>query len=415
MNFSQIAACWKEKRNMINRKKLLAISELNLAGKIDTMEESKLANYVQLLNSFADNFPAREKKIKDALIGKDYQALTKQLTLVRDQLEKMYVEEMARDCTKRIGWIGIEKYEKTVVYVNYLLSILAIVANEIQKAQEEDEPSNADKDDADAETGDNPKKLFIEKLFEISELKLAGKIEKMEKEEIDNYLHLLNMFTEDYPEQEEQIREALKTKDKDAFVMQLSEIRNILVKMYAEEIAQDCAKQINLIGSTPPEKIEAYIDNFLSRLSMLSIDIQMAGIRSATQAPLQERHSVGKLNAGIRILAVDDTPFFLSILKKILSDSKYILTCVSSGEDALRYLEVYRPDIFLLDIEMQGMDGYQLAEKIKEIGQDAPIIFLTGNAKKEYLAKAVRVGAADFIIKPINKDVLIRKIDKYLS
>jgi CheY-like chemotaxis protein len=400
---------------LITRKWLLTISELNLAGKIDTMDESKLANYVQLLNSFADNFPAREKKIKDALMVKDYQALTKHLTLVRDQLAKMYAEDMARDCTKRIGWIGIEKYEKTEAYVNYFLAILAIVAAEIQKAQQEDEPSNAAKNDADVETGDNPKKLFIERLFEISELKLAGKTEKMGENEIDNYLHLLNMFTEDYPEREEEIKKALKTKDNEAFIMHLSDIRDILEKMYAEECAQECAKYINSIGAVPPEKIEAIMADFFSRLSMLSIDIQMAGIRSVTQAPLQERSSGGENGAGIRILAVDDTPFFLSILKKILSDSKYTLTCVSSGRDALKYLEVYQPDIFLLDIEMPGMDGYELAAKIKEIGRDAPIVFLTGNAKKEYLAKAVKMGAADFIIKPINKDILIRKIDKYLS
>jgi CheY-like chemotaxis protein len=400
---------------MITRKRLLTISELNLAGKIDSMDESKLANYVQLLNSFTDNFPVREKKIKDALIVKDYQALTKQLTLVRDQLVKIYAEEMARDCTKRIGWIGIEKYEKTEVYVNYFLSILAIVAAEIQKMQQEDEPSNAAQNDADVETGDNPKKLFLEKLFEISDLKLAGKTEKMGENEIDNYLHLLNMFTEDLPEREDQIKETLKMKDNGAFAAQLLEIRDILEKMYAEEFARECTKHIDSVGAVPPEKIEVIMEDFLSRLSMLSIDIQMAGIRSATQAPLQERNSGGENGAEIRILAVDDTPFFLSILKKILSDSKYKLTCVSTGRDALKYLEVYQPDIFLLDIEMPGMDGYELAAKIREIGRDAPIIFLTGNAKKEYLAKAVKMGAADFIIKPINKDVLIRKIDKYLS
>jgi CheY-like chemotaxis protein len=97
-----------------------------------------------------------------------------------------------------------------------------------------------------------------------------------------------------------------------------------------------------------------------------------------------------------------------------LSDTRYILTCVSSGRDALKYLEKHQPDIFLLDIEMPGMDGYELAARIKESGQKAPIIFLTGNAKKEHLARAVKSGAVDFIIKPINKDVLLAKIHKYL-
>jgi len=400
---------------MINRERLLAISELNLTGKIENMEESKLANYVQLLNSFVDNLQPQKKKIKDALIVRDYEALTKHLTLVRDQLAKIYAEEMAQDCTKHIGWIGNEKHEKIEAYMDYFLSSLAILSADIQKAQRQaDVPSDAARQDADADTEDDPKKLNIERLLEISELKLAGKIEQMGDDELDNYLQLLNTFTENFPEQEEAINEAMRTKDNDAFVKKLTEVRDILEKMYAEEMAQDCTKQINSIGATSPEKTEAYMHYFLSSLSMLSIDIQMAGQNTNVPSALPEKTPEEKIRTGIRILAVDDTAFFLTILKKILSDTRYILTCVSSGRDALKYLEKHQPDIFLLDIEMPGMDGYELAVKIKESGQKAPIIFLTGNAKKEHLAKAVKSGAVDFIIKPINKDVLLTKIHKYL-
>jgi len=403
---------------MINREKLLAISELNLAGKIDNMEESKLANFVQLLNSFVDNLQPQKKKIKDALIEKNYEALTKHLTLVHDQLAKIYAEEMAQDCTKHIGWIGNEKHEKLEAWLDYFLSSLALLAADIQKAQHQaDGPSGgvpAGAANQDDNTDADFKKVNIARLLDISELKLAGKIEKMGDDELEKYLQLLNTFTENFPEQEEAVNEALRTKDNDAFIKKLSEIKDILEKIYAEEMAQDCAKQINSIGTTSPEKTEAYMHYFLSSLSMLSIDIQMAGQKTTAPAPSTEKTPEDKLRTGIRILAVDDTAFFLTILKKILSDTRYILTCVSSGRDALKYLEKHQPDIFLLDIEMPGMDGYELAVKIKESGQKAPIIFLTGNAKKEHLAKAVKSGAVDFIIKPINKDVLITKIHKYL-
>jgi len=399
---------------MINREKLLTISELNLAGKIDHMEDSKLANYVQLLNSFVDNLQPQKKKIKDALIVKDYETLTKHLSLVRDQLAKIYAEEMAQDCTRHIGWIGNEKHEKIEAWLDYFLSSLAILSSDIQKAQRQADAPSGGAANQDAGSDADPKKANIDKLLEISELKLAGKIEKMGDEELDNYLQLLNTFTEIFPEQEEAINEALRIKDNDAFIKKLSEIRDILEKIYAQELAEDCAKQISSIGTASPEKTEAYMHYFLSSLSMLSIDIQMAGQKTEAPAPMQERSPDDKLRTGIRILAVDDTAFFLTILKKILSDTRYILTCVSSGRDALKYLEKHQPDIFLLDIEMPGMDGYELAVKIKESGQKAPIIFLTGNAKKEHLAKAVKSGAVDFIIKPINKDILIAKIHKYL-
>jgi len=404
-----------ENCTMINRNQLLKISELNLNGKIEQMDDGKLGNFIQLLNSFSDNLPSHEKKIKDALYAKDYDALTKHLSALRDILAKIYAEEMAQDCTKQIGKLGSEKHEKIEAYMRYFLTNLALLSTDIQKAQKQtDGPSDAANPDADTDTDTDSKKNYMERLLEVSELKLAGKIEKMGEGEFDNYLQLLNTFTENFPTQEEQINEALKTKDDDAFVKLLSDLRDILEKMYAEEMAQDCAKQISSIGTTSPEKVEAYMRYFLSSLSMLSIDIQMAGQKTDGPSAPQERAPDEKIRTGIRILAVDDTAFFLTILKKILSDTRYILTCVSSGRDALKYLEKHQPDIFLLDIEMPGMDGYELATRIKESGQKAPIIFLTGNAKKEHLAKAVKSGAVDFIIKPINKDVLLTKIHKYL-
>jgi len=397
---------------IINRNQLLKISELNLTGKIEQMDEGKLGNFIQLLNSFSDNLPSYEKRIKDALYAKDYDSLAKHLTTLRDILAKIYAEEMAQDCTKQIGKLGSEKHEKIEAYMRYFLSSLAILSTDIQKAQKQtDGPSDTAHQDEDTDS----RKVYIERLLGISELKLAGKIEKMGEGELDDYLRLLNTFTENFPTQEEEINEALKTKNDEVFVKKLTDIRDILEKMYAEELAQDCAKQIGSIGTTSPEKIEAYMRYFLSSLSMLSIDIQMAGQKTdASYAPPEEAPDE-KNRTGIRILAVDDTAFFLTILKKILSDTRYILTCVSSGRDALKYLEKHQPDIFLLDIEMPGMDGYELAARIKESGQKAPIIFLTGNAKKEHLAKAVKSGAVDFIIKPINKDVLLTKIHKYLK
>ena len=396
---------------MIKKEKLLEISELQLAGKIEQMDEGKLNNFVQLLNSFSDNLPGLEKKIKDALVTKNNDALKKHLTSVREMLVKIYADEMAQDCAKQIGKLGAEKHEKIEAYIRYFLSTLSMLSADIQKAQQAGKPAAAPQKDAagsDAK-GKKDDSSMLERLLEITELN-TEKIEQMEEGEFESYLQVLNTFTENYPAQEEKINDALKLKDNDLLTKSLTDVKDILEKIFADEMAQDCAKQIKAIGTTSPEKIEAYMRYFLSSLSMLSIDIQMAEQKIDT-SQMTEKESGPKAN---KILAVDDTAFFLTILKKILQDSRYNLTCVSSGRDALKYLEKHKPDMFLLDIEMPGMDGYELATKIKETGHTAPIIFLTGNAKKEYLAKAVKSGAADFIIKPINKDVLLDKIRKYL-
>jgi len=112
------------------------------------------------------------------------------------------------------------------------------------------------------------------------------------------------------------------------------------------------------------------------------------------------------------ILAVDDTPFFLNTLKSLLADMPYKLICVTSGKDALRVIGTKQPDLFILDIEMPDMDGYELAGKIREAGQTAPIIFLTGNTAPEYAEKALEKGASALVTKPIQKEILVAEIIK---
>lgn len=398
---------------MINRERLLAITELNLTGKIEQMEESKLENFVQLLNSFTDNLPAQEKKLKDALVTRDYNTLTKNLTAIRSSLEKIYADEMAADCTKQLNSFGSAKHEKVEAYMRYFLTNLSMLAVDIQKAQQTGSPAG-NTNGAKNSTVRN-KIIDMDLLFGISELNLDRKIEQMEDEEFKDYVKLLDSFTEDFPVCEDKIKAALKVKDNETLTKQLTYIKDVLEKIFANEMAEECSNQIELIGKIKPEKIEAYMRYFLTSLSMLSLDIQMAlhkVDKSNTTQTDDADNDGGK--ADKRILAVDDTAFFLVILKKKLQDTRYKVNCVTSGRDALKFLEKHKADMFLLDIEMPGMNGFELATKIREKGYKEPIIFLTGNARKEYFAMAMKSGATDFIIKPINKDVLISKIRKYI-
>ncbi|MDR2572619.1 MAG: response regulator [Oscillospiraceae bacterium] len=115
------------------------------------------------------------------------------------------------------------------------------------------------------------------------------------------------------------------------------------------------------------------------------------------------------------ILAVDDASFFLTSIKSMLRDSNYNITCINSGNAALNYLKKNQPDLFILDIEMPEMDGYELAKKIREAGQKAPIIFLTGYTSKDSVVKAIKADASDFITKPINQEQLLERIEKYIG
>jgi CheY-like chemotaxis protein/HPt (histidine-containing phosphotransfer) domain-containing protein len=257
-----------------------------------------------------------------------------------------------------------------------------------------------------------------ERLLAISDLKLAGKIGQMEEDKLANYVQLLNSFTESFPDHDEKIKAALEAKDNASLAKHLSAVMDILRKIYADELADDCLEHINGLCGEKHEKLESYISSFLSNLSMLSIYIQMAQLKGqaddAAAAPQEEEAARNADGVVKSILAVDDTAFFLTVLKTILQDTEYKLICVTSGNDALKFLERHNPDLLLLDIEMPGMNGYELAEKIRESGQKAPIVFLTGSAKKENVVKAVKAGAVDFIVKPINKKEVIAKIGKYI-
>ena len=114
------------------------------------------------------------------------------------------------------------------------------------------------------------------------------------------------------------------------------------------------------------------------------------------------------------ILAVDDAPFFLTMLKTIVQETPHRLICMTSGAAALRFLEANRPDLFILDIEMPNMSGIELAGEIRARGQTAPIIFMSGNAAEQDKAKAIEVGASEYVIKPIDKILTLEKISKYI-
>lgn len=112
-----------------------------------------------------------------------------------------------------------------------------------------------------------------------------------------------------------------------------------------------------------------------------------------------------------QIVAVDDSAIILKMLEKVLGE-KYELRAFVSGTRALQYLKDRTPDLIILDIDMPEINGYEMLEKIKERGhlQDVPVIFLTSNNDKSHVVKAVAGGARDYVIKPIDEDILMEKV-----
>ena len=252
--------------------------------------------------------------------------------------------------------------------------------------------------------------LDKERLLDISELNLIGKLETMSDSELEQFKVALVSFVEIFSAKEADIKLALEAEDYISASKHLTVVCEKLKEIYADELAEVCLMQIKGFNSADKEKNEAYIAYFLMTVSVLSINIQMAVYGKKTDRTVSSKPD----GAERVILAVDDTTLSLNILKKLIQETPYKIVCVNSGVAALRFLENNKPDLFLLDIEMPVMNGYELAGKIREIGQTAPIIFLTGNSSQEAVTDAIKAGAADFILKPINREYVLKMIHKYI-
>ena len=261
------------------------------------------------------------------------------------------------------------------------------------------------------------------KLLSIRELKIPEDVLVSETRLFRYTRGPMLTFIEHFPTQEEQIKAALETKDYEDLSKHLRDVCDKLKLIFAEDMAYDCLRKMGKLPDIKQEVVETYVAYFLTAISMLSIDLQMAVFRKTEETEEEKfeddspnKKEDEKTDVPKRcILAVDDVPFFLKTLEKALEHSRYELVAVTSGEAALRYLQNRRPDLFILDIEMPAMNGYELAQKLREAGHTAPILFLTGNAQQEYVLRAIEAGAADFVLKPINRDYLLARIDKHVQ
>lgn len=109
-----------------------------------------------------------------------------------------------------------------------------------------------------------------------------------------------------------------------------------------------------------------------------------------------------------KILIVDDEAILLAVMKRILSKD-YEVVCAASGSEALELFDREKPDLVLSDLRMPEMDGYELRNRLREKG-DVPFIFMTADDSNESESKGFEIGAADYIRKPANPEVLLRRI-----
>ena len=115
--------------------------------------------------------------------------------------------------------------------------------------------------------------------------------------------------------------------------------------------------------------------------------------------------------AGDVVLIVDDIPDNLSMLHDALDEAGYTVLVATNGEAALARAAQHQPDVILLDALMPGIDGFEVARRLKADFTTAhiPIVFMTGLTEAEHVVAAFDAGGADYVTKPLRpKEVLAR-------
>ena len=117
----------------------------------------------------------------------------------------------------------------------------------------------------------------------------------------------------------------------------------------------------------------------------------------------------------MKVLIAEDDRDFGSILTQYVTISGFEVTLARDGKEAWELFNQDKPDICVLDVMMPEMDGFTLAEKIKQSHNDMPVIFLTAKSLKEDIVKGLKLGADDYITKPFDPEVLILRINNILK
>lgn len=117
------------------------------------------------------------------------------------------------------------------------------------------------------------------------------------------------------------------------------------------------------------------------------------------------------------VLVVDDVPSSQHLLASILRDRGYQVLTASDGPMALERARTMLPDLVLLDIEMPGMDGYEVCLRLKaeEATREVPVVFITAKTGTEDIVRGFRCGGMDYVTKPFHPLELLARVHTHVT
>jgi two-component system sensor histidine kinase/response regulator len=118
-----------------------------------------------------------------------------------------------------------------------------------------------------------------------------------------------------------------------------------------------------------------------------------------------------------KVLIVDDELFNIDYLQQELEDCNYELITASNGREALDQIKKELPDLVLLDLMMPVLDGFAVLRQIKADPdlRDIPVIIVSAANNSRSVVKGIKLGAEDYITKPIDEKLLLQKVKEFLG
>ena len=116
---------------------------------------------------------------------------------------------------------------------------------------------------------------------------------------------------------------------------------------------------------------------------------------------------------GEHVLAVDDEPRYLEIIRFNLEAGGYRVTCAATGEEAIELVTAEEPDLMVLDVMLPGLDGFEVCSVVRE-RSSCPIIMLTAKGSEEDKVRGLRLGADDYVTKPFSAQELVARVEAVL-
>ena len=114
------------------------------------------------------------------------------------------------------------------------------------------------------------------------------------------------------------------------------------------------------------------------------------------------------------ILIVEDIDLNIDLLTQIL-EADYSLLVAKDGLAGVELTEKHKPDLVLMDISLPGMDGYEATRAIRRTFRSLPIIGISAHAMQGDDEKAIAAGCTDYLTKPVDEDLLLKKLKEHLG